>query len=36
MVDNKKVEGNHIAVMRIGAEEQSSPLQAFYSAKEIH
>jgi hypothetical protein len=36
IVDNKKVEGNHIAVMRLGTEDQSSALQAFYSVKEIH
>lgn len=36
MVDNRKVEGNHIAVMRVAVEDQHSALQAYYAAKEVH
>ena len=36
LVEQRRVEGNHIAVMRVGGEDRSSALQAFYSNKEIH
>lgn len=36
LVEQRRVEGNHIAVVRLAGDERSFALQSFYSTKEIH